>query len=97
MPTERDVVDLIAIAGIVATFGGWVLYLIQLARLPWHIRWDIKPYPSPFKIQFASVHPEWLDAKGLAIRRSMRRFLIVAAIGLMVVLMATMARMYVDV
>jgi hypothetical protein len=93
----KEIASLGAIAGAAAAFGGWLLFLIQVSRLPWHIRWDFNPHPSPFKMQFALWHPEWLDAKGLAIRRSARRFLVVAVVGFIVVACLVIVGIYVDV
>jgi hypothetical protein len=91
-------IDVIGIAAAVATLVAWLAFVIQYVRLPWHIRWDIKPYPSSWiEMQRAFGHPEWLDAKGLAVRGSAQRFLKITAMGFMVVVMSIVVRMYVDV
>jgi hypothetical protein len=98
MSIIRDLAAVVTIASVIVTLGAWIRFVVQCVRLPWHVRWDIKPYPSTSQLQWGAFqHPEWLDEKGIAIRRGARRSLVVAVVGLAVLFATIFVRAYVDV
>jgi len=93
--TVRGVFVFLFVAGFVVTCIAWGVFVIERARLPWHIRWDLKPYPSNFQVWSALLPPpQWLDEKGIWIRRIAHKALIVALIGLLVVAIAALVLLF---